>query len=203
MGPESHRNIVACAGTHHYLAEGVDHPRIELLLHPSLHLPQRLGHGIAGPVGARREEGVKGVTHRHDPAQQVRLARIAEPRIAAAVGGKVMLVAHHRRGLEGMAKHTLAVEAGRLADQEFHSALLRASGNEFVISLTSGVGAAISWTTVFKQRDNPLPRDPVPDHVRVYDAIKASDPDAAHKAMESLVDLAFLDTTNSRRPRKK
>ena len=81
--------------------------------------------------------------------------------------------------------------------------MLRASGNEFVMSLTSGVGAAISWTTIFKQRDNPLSRDPMPDHVRVYEAIKASDPQAAHKAMENLVDLAFLDTTNARRPKQK
>lgn len=107
------------------------------------------------------------------------------------------------RALDGMAKHTLAVEAGRLADQEFHSALLRASGNAFIVSLTSGVAAAISWTTVFKQRDNPLSRDPLPDHRSVYDAVKAADPEAAHAAMANLVDLAFLDTKNSRRNRKK
>lgn len=104
--------------------------------------------------------------------------------------------------LEGMAKHTLAVEAGRIADQEFHSALLRASGNAFIVSLTSGVGAAISWTTIFKQRESPLSRDPLPDHVRVYEAVKAADRDAAHKAMANLVDLALLDTTNARKPKK-
>ena len=107
------------------------------------------------------------------------------------------------RALDGMATHTLAVEAGRLADQEFHSALLRASGNAFLVSLTSGIAAAISWTTVFKQRDNPLSRDPVPDHKSVYDAVRSADPEAAHAAMANLVDLALLDTTNSRRIRKK
>lgn len=105
--------------------------------------------------------------------------------------------------LEEMTKHTLAVDAGRIADQNFHSALLRASRNAFVVSLTTGVGAAISWTTVFKQRYNPLPRDPIPDHERVYQAVKAADPKAAHKAMANLIDLALLDTTNSRRPRAK
>jgi DNA-binding FadR family transcriptional regulator len=133
------------------------------------------------------------------------LRKIVEPEAAA-------LAATHRtnehldimaRALEGMAKHSLAVEAGRLADQEFHSALLRASGNAFIASLTSGVAAAISWTTVFKQRQNPLSRDPIPDHARVYDAVRAADAGAAHKAMENLVDLAFLDTTNARRPMKK
>jgi DNA-binding FadR family transcriptional regulator len=107
------------------------------------------------------------------------------------------------RALEDMAKHSLAVEEGRLADQDFHSALLRASGNAFIVSLTSGVAAAISWTTIFKQRDNPLSRDPVPDHQRVYEAVAASDAKAAHAAMGNLVDLAFLDTTNARRPAKK
>jgi DNA-binding FadR family transcriptional regulator len=105
--------------------------------------------------------------------------------------------------LEEMTEHTLAVDAGRIADQNFHAALLRASRNAFVVSLTTGVGAAISWTTVFKQRHNPLPRDPIPDHERVYEAVKAADPKAAHKAMANLIDLALLDTTNSRRPRAK
>lgn len=132
------------------------------------------------------------------------LRKIVEPQ-AAALAAERRTQTHldaMARALEGMTQHTLAVEAGRIADQEFHSALLRASGNAFIVSLTSGVGAAVSWTTIFKQRDNPLSRDPVPDHVRVYEAVKAGDPRAAHKAMENLVDLALLDTTNARKPRK-
>jgi DNA-binding FadR family transcriptional regulator len=133
------------------------------------------------------------------------LRKIVEPEAAALAAAR--RTDEHletmARALEGMAKHSLAVEAGRLADQEFHSALLRASGNAFIVSLTSGVAAAISWTTVFKQRDNPLSRDPVPDHVRVYDAVAAADAKAAHRAMANLVDLAFLDTTNARRAKKK
>jgi len=133
------------------------------------------------------------------------LRRIVEPQAAA-------LAAERRtksdldsmaRALEGMEKHSLATEAGRLADQAFHSALLRATGNAFIVSLTSGVSAAVTWTTIFKQRHNPLSRDPLPDHVRVYEAVKAKDPKAAHKAMATLVDLALMDTTNSRRAGKK
>jgi DNA-binding FadR family transcriptional regulator len=133
------------------------------------------------------------------------LRKIVEPEAAAlaALRRSDQDVEAMATALDGMAKHTLAVEAGRLADQEFHSALLRASGNAFIVSLTSGVGAAISWTTIFKQRENPLSRDPMPDHTSVYEAVKAADPEAAHKAMENLVDLAFLDTTNSRRTGKK
>ena len=96
---------------------------------------------------------------------------------------------------ECMAEHTLATEAGRLGDQNFHAALLEASGNPFLSSLTSGVNAAITWTTLFKQRKRPLQRDPMPDHRRVYDAIAAADPQAAHRAMADLVDMALFDTT--------
>ncbi len=132
------------------------------------------------------------------------LRRIVEPQ-AAALAAKRRTEAHLHamtEALEGMAGHTLASEAGRLADQAFHAALLNASGNPFLVSLTSGVGAAVSWTTIFKQRVGPLVRDPLPDHRRVYEAIKASDPVAAQRAMESLVDLALIDTTNAKRQRK-
>jgi DNA-binding FadR family transcriptional regulator len=133
------------------------------------------------------------------------LRKIVEPQ-AAALAAMRRTQEHldtMARALAGMAKHSLAVEAGRLADQDFHSALLRASGNAFIVSLTSGVAAAISWTTIFKQRESPLSRDPIPDHRRVYEAVAASNPQAAHAAMENLVDLAFLDTTNARKPARK
>ena len=108
-----------------------------------------------------------------------------------------------QRALHAMAQHTLATEAGRLADQEFHAALLLASRNPFVVSLTSGVGAAVAWTTIFKQRHKPLPRDPVPDHVRVYEAVRAADSKAAHAAMLRLIELAQQDMANSGKPKSK
>jgi DNA-binding FadR family transcriptional regulator len=131
------------------------------------------------------------------------LRRIVEPQAAALAAARrtAQDLADMESGLAGMGKHSLATEAGRLADQQFHGALLRASGNAFVISLTSGVSAAVAWTTIFKQRHNPLMRDPLPDHQRVYEAVKAADPESARRAMENLVDLALLDTTNSQRPR--
>ena len=138
-------------------------------------------------------------------AQLFELRKIVEPQAAAlaALRRTDEHLAAMARALDGMAKHSLAAEAGRLADQEFHSALLRASGNAFIVSLTSGVAAAVSWTTIFKQRNSPLLRDPVPDHSRVYDAVAASDAKAAHAAMANLVDLAFLDTTDARKPARK
>jgi DNA-binding FadR family transcriptional regulator len=100
-----------------------------------------------------------------------------------------------RRALDTMAVRSLAVEEGQQADCAFHTALLEASGNPFLASLTSGVAAAVTWTTIFKQRKRPLPRDPLPDHERVYEAVAARDAAAAREAMAELVHLALLDTT--------
>jgi DNA-binding FadR family transcriptional regulator len=125
------------------------------------------------------------------------LRRIIEPE-AAALAARRRTGDHLRamdQALTLMAEHTLAVEEGRAADQAFHSALLDASGNAFLASLTSGVEAAVSWTTEFKQRKSPLVRDPIPDHRKVLDAVADQDPAAAHAAMVQLVDWAFTDTT--------
>jgi len=51
----------------------------------------------------------------------------------------------------------------------------------------------VCWTNLFKQRSRELSRDPVPDHLRVHEAIAAGDPEAAAAAMRMLVDLALKD----------
>ena len=133
------------------------------------------------------------------------LRRIVEPR-AAALAAERRTEEHLRameHALQGMSEHTLSVEAGRQADHDFHSALLRASGNAFMVSLITSIGAAVSWSTVFKLRFNPQSRDPVPDHRRVYEAVAACDPDRAQRAMEELVDLAFSDTNDARKQKKR
>ncbi len=103
-------------------------------------------------------------------------------------------IAALKAGLAGMRRHTLETEAGRDADRAFHDALLQATHNDALITLSASIGAAVNWTTRFKQRTKALPRDPVPDHARVSDAIIAGDADAAEAAMRALVDLAFADT---------
>jgi DNA-binding FadR family transcriptional regulator len=87
----------------------------------------------------------------------------------------------------------LADERGRAADQRFHRAILAAAGNEPLTALASTVGAAVSWTTKFKQRRRSLPRDPLPDHRRVHAAIAAKDADGARRAMTDLLRLALTD----------
>jgi len=99
--------------------------------------------------------------------------------------------------LEEMARHGLGTEEGRAADQQFHNAVLEATRNVTLISLSSSIGAAVGWTTVFKQRKRKLPRDPLPEHRALFDAIAAGDATAAHTAMTELVRLALADTTLS------
>lgn len=147
---------------------------------------------------------------KHEPDEHLlhslfELRNIVEP-AAAALAARHRTEAHveaMQRALDGMAEHSLATEAGRTADQDFHAALLDATHNPFLVTLTSSVSAAITWTTVFKQRNRPLRRDPVPDHRRVLDAISAGDPDAAHSAMSALIDMAFLDTIGKPHPKGK
>jgi DNA-binding FadR family transcriptional regulator len=128
------------------------------------------------------------------------LRRIVEPdatRLAAMRRTDEQL-ARMQAGLNGMAEYGFATEEGRRADQEFHAALLEASHNDFVISLTTGVATAIALTTAFKQRRLPAPRDALPEHVRVYQAVAAGDAQGAHDAMASLVDRGRADTLEAR-----
>jgi DNA-binding FadR family transcriptional regulator len=108
-------------------------------------------------------------------------------------------VAAMRSALDDMAKHTLATPIGRQADLDFHRALLEATRNPCMISMSTGVSAAIRTTTVFKQRERPLRRDPIPDHRRVLESIEARDGKSAEAAMGELIELARRDTPTSPR----
>ena len=98
-----------------------------------------------------------------------------------------------RDSLDDMAHEGLGTAKGRAADQRFHRTLLEASGNEPLAALASTIGAAVQWTTIFKQRERPLPRDPVPNHERVYSGIAKRDSGAAHEAMLTLIRDALED----------
>ncbi|WP_267378690.1 MULTISPECIES: FadR/GntR family transcriptional regulator [unclassified Sphingomonas] len=99
-----------------------------------------------------------------------------------------------RNALEAMDRLTLATDGGLEADRAFHEAILCASQNDALIALSSSIAAGVEWTTRFKQRDRALPRDPLPDHRRVYEALARGDPDAAAAAMTVLIKLAIDDT---------
>ncbi len=106
-----------------------------------------------------------------------------------------------RDALDDMTRHTLHKPEGREADKAFHAALLAATRNPFLISLTNGVTAAVNALTEYKQRLAKIERDPVPDHVRVYDAIAAKDADGAREAMTRLIRLAVFDMPVGKRPK--
>ena len=95
--------------------------------------------------------------------------------------------------LAGMKEHGLTTPEGQRADQEFHTVILDAAGNEALASLASSVGAAVHWTTRFKQRHNMLPRDSLGEHFALRDAIASGDPDVASATMHELLTLALQD----------
>jgi DNA-binding FadR family transcriptional regulator len=103
-------------------------------------------------------------------------------------------LARMRDALQRMERHGLADVEGQSADREFHDAILVATRNPALVALSSSIGAAVRWTTIFKQRKRRLPRDPMPEHWRVFDAIAAGGADAARVAMQDLVALALEDT---------
>lgn len=96
-----------------------------------------------------------------------------------------------------MARHGLAKPEGQAADQQFHRAILQAARNTPLAALSSTIEAAVAWTTIFKQRQRALPRDPLPDHRELLEAIRASDTTGARKAMTYLINAALQDTMKS------
>jgi DNA-binding FadR family transcriptional regulator len=134
------------------------------------------------------------------PADFVRslfeLRMIIEPaacEIAAANRNGVQL-ARMGHALETMARHTLASEAGQVADQLFHHILLEATGNELLVNLSGSITSAVRWTTIFKHRKQEAPRDSIPQHRALYAAIADGDPVAARTAMVTLLEQAREDT---------
>jgi DNA-binding FadR family transcriptional regulator len=129
------------------------------------------------------------------------LRSIVEPAAAELAatrrnGADLALMGH---ALGEMARFGLATDEGRAADQKFHHAILAAARNAPLMALSSSIAAAVSWTTIFKQRKRKLPRDPLPDHRVLYDAIVEGDPAAARRAMTDLIRLALEDTELSLR----
>lgn len=130
------------------------------------------------------------------------LRMVVEPAAAALAAQRRSSRELARMGhaLEEMARYGLATVEGRAADQSFHKAILEATRNEPLTSLSSSIAAAVGWTTIFKQRNRGIPRDPLPDHEALYLAIADGDAAAARVAMTDLVRLALEDTELSLRP---
>jgi DNA-binding FadR family transcriptional regulator len=132
----------------------------------------------------------------HLLASLFELRKLVEPEVArlAALRRTPDQLAQLASAFETMERHTLHTPQGRLADQAFHAALIAASGNAFLASMSSTVIAAVTWSTIFKSRTQRLKRDAVPDHRKVLDAVAEGDPARANAAMTQLLELAYADT---------
>ncbi|HWU01966.1 MAG TPA: FadR/GntR family transcriptional regulator [Novosphingobium sp.] len=123
------------------------------------------------------------------------LRGIIEPEAAALAARRrnnAQLAIMHG-ALDVMRRHGVVDAEGQAADQTFHSAMLDASGNATLTTLAESIGAAVRWTTHFKARVSPVPRDSVPDHEAVLRAIANCDADGARQAMRELLRLAQED----------
>jgi DNA-binding FadR family transcriptional regulator len=125
------------------------------------------------------------------------LRGILEPAAAAlaATRRSAEQLALMKGALADMARFGLATAEGQEADRLFHRVLLEASGNQALASLSGSVGAAVKWTTHFKQRVQQCPRDPLPEHEAVWTMIAEGDAAAASNAMQQLIRLALADTS--------
>ena len=124
------------------------------------------------------------------------LRMIVEPAAAelAAAGRTARQLSAMGHAIETMAQHGLANETGRAADQDFHALILQATGNELLVSLSASIAAAVRWTTFFKYRHDKHPRDPLPEHRALFEAIADSDEAGARDATRTLIQQAQLDT---------
>lgn len=129
------------------------------------------------------------------------LRQIVEPAAAALAATRRSAADLQRMkdALATMARVGLAKPEGNAADRAFHHAILEAARNEPLLTLSSSIAAVVNWTTLFKQRRMALPRDPLRDHERVYEAISAGDPAQAREQMSDLIRLALVDTEMSMR----
>lgn len=127
------------------------------------------------------------------------LRRILEPHAAELAARRrtaEQLVAM-RDALDEMEGRGLASSEGRAADERFHEAILVATGNQALMTLSASICAAIHWTTFFKYRSHEPPRDAIPDHRNLYAAIVDKDADRAARAAAELIQLALADTRAS------
>lgn len=123
------------------------------------------------------------------------LRMIIEPAAAelAARRRSYAQLALMQSALDTMRLRGLWDEEGRVADRVFHETLLQATGNAFLATLSAGISSAIHWTAIYKTRTKVLD-DPMPEHERVFEAIRSGNPVEAKNAMTELVQIALEDT---------
>jgi DNA-binding FadR family transcriptional regulator len=127
------------------------------------------------------------------------LRMIVEPSAAALAAARRDddQLAAMGRALEEMEQRGLEDARGQEADARFHSAILEATGNDFLIALTDPIETAIRWTTLLKFGSGRPPRDPMALHRDLYMAIANRHAELARAVSVQLLVQAREDTEKS------
>lgn len=123
------------------------------------------------------------------------LRMIVEPSAAALAAVRRdddQLAAMHR-ALEEMERRGLQDDRGQKADARFHSSILEATRNDFLLALTDPIETAIRWTTLLKFKHDREPRDPMPLHRDLFSAISDRDGELARAVSVQLLVQARED----------
>jgi DNA-binding FadR family transcriptional regulator len=123
------------------------------------------------------------------------LRRVVEPAAArmAAERATPEDVAEIAAAYEGMRR---AVEEGGdyvTNDLRFHQGVLRASGNRMIVQMSKALGALLRTSFEISTRRKDGPRNSLPLHRAVLDAVAAHNPARAEKAILVLIDGASDD----------
>ena len=123
--------------------------------------------------------------------QLMQLRRIIEPAAAeiAAASASDQAIAVIERAYRGMDAAGMDPVAYAGPDLEFHRAILAATGNPFLVSLGTGIQAALRMSFDLSSRQPGAPRRSLPMHRAVLDAIWARKPLEARGAMEALLGM--------------
>ena len=78
-------------------------------------------------------------------------------------------------------------------DLRFHQGLLRACGNRMLVQMSKALGALLRTSFEISTRRKDGPRNSLPLHREVLDAVIAHNPDRAEKAIRVLIDGARTD----------
>lgn len=115
-----------------------------------------------------------------------------EPKAAglAARRGNADAIAGIAQGLKRMVDAEHGDDDPLAADVAFHVAILDATGNPFYIQLRELVHSALTFSIRFTNRIKGHSAS-IPDHRRVYDAIKRGNADEAEAAMTALIHSAL------------
>lgn len=129
--------------------------------------------------------------------------RLLEVRRMVETGASALAAAHHTdadlermdAAIREMRRAHLAEELDELvaADLDFHEAVLRASGNPFVLVLMSQLGRLLYAMRRQTSAHPEVQKHAIEHHMLVRDAIASADPESARKAMDAHISQTFAD----------